>query len=94
MTERAEDDICEECGEYEHDCECHQEPEPQQGDWITNDYRTFWEHDGKGRFTVPDSDDDAWLRAVKDRMDRDHFWPTVWFVSDHGNYHLLRLRDG
>ena len=23
--------------------------------------------------------------AIRDRMERDQFWPSVWFMSDHGN---------
>ena len=28
---------------------------------------------------------DAVVAFIKARMDREQFWPSVWFISDHGN---------
>jgi hypothetical protein len=30
-------------------------------------------------------------QAVRAYMDRVQFWPAVWFISDHGNAHLMDL---
>lgn len=35
-------------------------------------------------------DEDAALRAIRARMERDKYWPNVWRISDHGNAHLSR----
>lgn len=29
--------------------------------------------------------------AIAERMNRDQFWPNVWYISDHGNVDLCRL---
>lgn len=28
---------------------------------------------------------------IREHMDREQFWPNVWTLSDHGNYHLTTL---
>ena len=40
---------------------------------------------------VQDEEDDEWKKEVKEQMKRDNFFPNVWFLSDHGNYHPLTL---
>ena len=34
-----------------------------------------------------------WREAVKAYCDAQQFWPNVWFVSDHGNAHLVDMLD-
>lgn len=34
-----------------------------------------------------DCDEDA-IRATRDIMEREQFWPNIWVVSDHGNWSL------
>jgi hypothetical protein len=41
-----------------------------------------------GFFDEFDSEDDA-LDAIKEQMDVEQFYPSVWKVSDHGNYTIL-----
>lgn len=57
--------------------------EPEEGDITTEDHQR-WFQDGKLYF----EGDEAGLKA---KMDTDKFWPNVWFVSDHGNAHLIKL---
>lgn len=33
-------------------------------------------------------------KALRAYMDRVQFWPNVWFVSDHGNAHLIDITEG
>ena len=33
----------------------------------------------------------AACRLIRERMEREQFWPDVWFVNDHGNVALLAL---
>jgi hypothetical protein len=33
-------------------------------------------------------------QAVRAYMERTQFWPNVWFISDHGNAHLMDLSEG
>jgi hypothetical protein len=68
--------------------------EPEEGDLVTEDHRRFFEvgfqHKGP-RVVVPEDDD--WRPHVRAYMDRQKFWPNVWWISDHGNAHLLTLAD-
>jgi hypothetical protein len=36
-------------------------------------------------------DTDDYRQAVRVFMAEDEFWPNVWFISDHGNAHLITL---
>jgi hypothetical protein len=47
--------------------------------------------DGREQRIGPFSDYKAALRAF---MDRVQFWPNAWFISDHGNAHLIDLSEG
>jgi hypothetical protein len=73
--------------------------EPEEGDYVTEDDAScavmhFREH-GTGKLQLSVKvDEKDWRRAVKDHMDREQFWPNVWFVSDHGNAHLLSVNGG
>ena len=58
--------------------------EPEEGDWITEDHRTWMEFGGRERFHGTEI-------QLRQHMDRQKFWPSVWFLSDHGNLHLLSL---
>ena len=55
--------------------------EPEEGDITTEDHRRWWQH-GKLYFVG----DEVGLRR---KMDKDKFWPNIWFISDHGNAHLI-----
>lgn len=33
-------------------------------------------------------------QAIKAFMVQEQFWPSVWFISDHGNAHLMDLTEG
>jgi hypothetical protein len=65
----------------------YEEPqEPEEGDLITEDHHHFYQ-DGKLVVVVPPEHD--WENKVCRYMDEENFWPNVWFLSDHGNYHPL-----
>ena len=72
--------------------------EPEECDYVTADDTScgamhFREY-GTGRLLLSvKPDETSWVRAVRDHMDRERFWPNVWSLSDHGNWHLLRLDD-
>jgi hypothetical protein len=62
--------------------------EPEEGDLVTEDHVNFYQ-DGKRVLRVRDGDD--WQDAVRQHMEADRFWPDVWWISDHGNPHLLNI---
>lgn len=31
--------------------------------------------------------------AIRERMNRDQFWPSVWFINDHGNIDAHQLGE-
>ncbi len=59
------------------------EPEVEEGDITTEDH-TRWYQYGKLYFTGDE-------KGLLKKMNKDKFWPNVWFVSDHGNAHLVTL---
>lgn len=75
--------------------EVEEEPdEPAEGDLTTEDHIRFWQHQYGYRVPVvivPGEED--WCPHVKAWMDKEQYWPNVWFCSDHGNWLLLSLED-
>lgn len=68
--------------------------EPQEGDLVTEDHQRFFRFGMNDRWPVVRvSEDEDWRIHVKAYMDRAMYWPNVWFISDHGNAHLLSLED-
>lgn len=65
--------------------------EPEEGDWVTDDYIKFREFGIHRFFNVPPGE--RWQHTVSARMQKESFWPNVWFLSDHGNYELLSLES-
>jgi hypothetical protein len=69
--------------------------EPDEEDLLTSDHIKFFrrgfEHKGPV-VTVREGQD--WRRELKRYMLRERWYPNVWFVSDHGNSHLLNLNGG
>jgi len=62
--------------------------EPQEGDYTTEDY-VNWYQDGKLVLqTLEGANDKA---ALKAHMEKEQFYPNAWWISDHGNAHLLDL---
>jgi hypothetical protein len=61
------------------------EPEPEEDD-ITTEDRRRWFQSGKLYFVGDEA-------GLKRKMDADHFWPNVWFISDHGNAHLISVLE-
>ena len=69
----------------------YEEPDsPEEGDLATEDHRTFYTYQEgfRGVAFVVEDDAEMW-DAIQAYMDRSQFWPNVWFISDHGNAHLM-----
>lgn len=60
----------------------------QEGDITTTDH-IRWYCDGKLILTTADPDDAE--SQVKAWMDREGYYPDVWWISDHGNAHRISL---
>jgi hypothetical protein len=75
--------------------------EPSGGDFFTYDYRFFFEAGNSSvfdvrlrrRIKVEVPADKDWRPFVKAYMDKQHYWPDVWFIDDHGGCLLLNLED-
>jgi hypothetical protein len=65
--------------------------QPEEGDYTTEDHHRFYQH---GKLVVEVGPDDDWRLAVVRHMEINKFWPNVWFISDHGNAHLLSFLEG
>jgi hypothetical protein len=68
--------------------------EPQEDDLVTEDHSNFYES-GKKVLTVdPEATEhEMWLAIIK-YMKKSNYYPNVWFVSDHGNAHLMSPPKG
>jgi hypothetical protein len=64
--------------------------EPEEGDYTTGDHRKFYQY-GKLVCEVPEDED--WQDHVRRHMNKEQFWPNVWWISDHGNAHLLNAHE-
>jgi hypothetical protein len=68
------------------------QPEPE--DLVTTDHQHFFAVGALHRgavVTVPADDD--WRPYVRDYMEKARLFPNVWFISDHGNPHLMSWED-
>lgn len=76
--------------EDDEDQDSDDEPqEPEEGDWVTEDHITFRVVGERRTMIVPDGED--WRAALRERMEAEKYFPNAWFISDHGNAHLLDL---
>jgi hypothetical protein len=63
---------------------------PQDDDITTEDGNTFYQ---SGELVVDATDDDSPWPALEAYMNGQQYWPNVWFVSDHGNAHIMTRKD-
>lgn len=80
---------------FEYDPNAPEEPELEEGDWVTEDHRNFIQHEYPHgyRDRVIVGEDEDWRVVLKARMDKGQFFPNVWSLSDHGNLCLLSLTE-
>lgn len=64
--------------------------EPEEGDYTTEDHEHFHQF---GKRAVVVDEGAEWPHTLKAHMDRERFWPNVWFLSDHGNAHRIDMFD-
>jgi hypothetical protein len=64
--------------------------EPEECDLVTYDHVYFWEVGGTtGQPVLIVGEGQELWPTLEAYMDAQEFWPNVWFVSDHGNAHLM-----
>ena len=47
----------------------------------------------EGKFLGEFSEDWEVCEFIRDRMERQQFWPSVWYCSDHGNMSLYAIHE-
>jgi hypothetical protein len=62
--------------------------EPEEEDIVTSDHMNFYQN-GKVIFELKEDDDH--IEHLREWMSLNNFYPNVWFISDHGNAHLMEL---
>lgn len=81
------------CGNPE--CEdCYGPREPEEGDYVTEDHIKFYEVGNTNRkpaFVA--SEDGDYKKELREHFEEIKWFPSVWFVSDHGNCHLLDMGE-
>lgn len=99
-------DECIEEIEAEHECSA-DEDEPSEDDITTGDHERFYQYgrlafrvvdNGADRYSGFDSAGACFAQflasveaVIRAYNDREQFWPNAWFISDHGNPHLIDL---
>lgn len=74
-----------------NDENCPPEPqEPEEGDITTEDHKRYFQY---GRMILNLGGDVDHIAALREHMDGSQFWPNVWFISDHGNAHLIDMSE-
>lgn len=63
------------------------EGEPQEDDYVIDEYTGVSQY-GKLLFEFTDWDDVE--KKIKEHANQENFWPSVWMLSDHGNFHLIK----
>ena len=72
-----------------------QDDEPQEGDYVmSDDPHSRGTNLGvkDGRFIGVFEDRDAAEAEIKRIMKYTHFYPSVWWISDHGNSHRVAMK--
>jgi hypothetical protein len=72
------------------DIEPDEEPQsPEEDDITTVDHHTFYQY---GKLWLETPEDWEWeetAKAIQAQMEKDRFFPNCWWISDHGNAHLI-----
>jgi hypothetical protein len=59
---------------------------PEEGDFVVNEYKGIFQVGD--RWSAPFKDWDQASRVIREKMDRDGFYPDIWLKDDHGGYTL------
>jgi hypothetical protein len=78
-----------ECSVEHFEEEEEEQDEPGEDDWTTTDHKAFYQN-GKRVLTLTGEETSAemWV-AIRRAMNDANYFPGVWFISDHGNAHLM-----
>lgn len=63
-----------------------EEPRREEDDYCTEDHHNFYQN---GKLVVEVPEGEEWEPYIREHMEKEGFFPSVWFISDHGNEHLL-----
>lgn len=58
-------------------------------DVFTEDHIRFFQSGKEVLRLVPDATEEEMWDGLNKWMEKSNFWPSVWFVSDHGNISLM-----
>lgn len=66
--------------------------EPEDDDWTTSDYITWFAHGFSTKQVTTDPDN--WVAGIQAQMEKDQFWPSCWYQGERGDWNLLDLSTG
>lgn len=64
---------------------------PEEGDWHTSDYQTWYKFNCREKFYT---DPFNWIAEMKAKMEEDEWWPNLWYLSERGVWELLNVQTG
>jgi hypothetical protein len=82
IEEVADDILADEIAEMADD------EQPAEDDITTEDHKNFYQN---GKLVLELDEDADHIAALKEYMEKEQFYPNVWFISDHGNAHRIDL---
>jgi hypothetical protein len=68
--------------------------EPEPGDYVTEDYLSWYVYQGTHGTILKLADTENWHKAVQAHMDSEEFWPNAWYRGERGEWNLLDLNKG
>lgn len=77
--------------EFGYETDAYLEHEPEEEDLVTADHISFFSHGGGPDPVLVVAEGEDYKTALKEYMANENFYPAAWFISDHGNAHLIDL---
>lgn len=62
--------------------------QPEDEDWITSDYVHWYPFNGP-RHLLTVTNPNRWGVEMKAKMERDEWWPNLWYLGERGEWNLL-----
>jgi hypothetical protein len=69
-----------------------EETEPNNEDWVTQDYKSWYQHNNPKESL--ETDPENWSKELQAKMDEDQFWPNAWYLGERGDWNLLSVEHG
>jgi hypothetical protein len=84
---------CDNCNDEFNPADEDSEPEPDEDSLTTSDHRHFYQYGELVLTLDPDLSHEEMCADLRAFMKRENFFPDCFWISDHGNAHLINLSE-